>query len=69
LEAFLVSISTVALAEMGDRTQLLSLLLATRFRKPWPILAGVFVATLADHALAGVIGVWIGSSMPLSASA
>jgi putative Ca2+/H+ antiporter (TMEM165/GDT1 family) len=60
LEAFLVSISTVALAEMGDRTQLLSLLLATRFRKPWPILAGVFVATLANHALAGAIGVWIG---------
>jgi putative Ca2+/H+ antiporter (TMEM165/GDT1 family) len=60
MEAFLVSLSTVALAEMGDRTQLLSLLLATRFRKPWPILAGVFVATLANHALAGVIGVWIG---------
>jgi putative Ca2+/H+ antiporter (TMEM165/GDT1 family) len=60
MEAFLVSISTVALAEMGDRTQLLSLLLATRFRRPWPILAGVFVATLGNHALAGVIGVWIG---------
>jgi putative Ca2+/H+ antiporter (TMEM165/GDT1 family) len=60
MEAFLVSISTVALAEMGDRTQLLSLLLATRFRKPWPILAGVFVATLVNHALAGVVGVWIG---------
>jgi putative Ca2+/H+ antiporter (TMEM165/GDT1 family) len=60
LEAFLVSISTVSLAEMGDRTQLLSLLLATRFRRPWPILAGVLVATLANHALAGVIGVWIG---------
>jgi Ca2+/H+ antiporter, TMEM165/GDT1 family len=60
MEAFLVSISTVALAEMGDRTQLLSLLLATRFRRPWPILAGVFIATLANHALAGAIGVWIG---------
>lgn len=45
---------------MGDRTQLLSLLLATRFRQPWPILAGVFVATLANHALAGVIGILIG---------
>jgi putative Ca2+/H+ antiporter (TMEM165/GDT1 family) len=60
MEAFLISLSTVALAEMGDRTQLLSLLLATRFRRPWPILAGVFVATLANHALAGVIGVLIG---------
>lgn len=60
MEAFLVSLSTVALAEMGDRTQLLSLLLATRFRKPWPILAGVLVATLANHALAGVVGVWFG---------
>jgi putative Ca2+/H+ antiporter (TMEM165/GDT1 family) len=63
VEAFLVSLSTVALAEMGDRTQLLSLLLATRFRKPWPILAGVFVATLANHALAGVAGVWIGHKL------
>jgi putative Ca2+/H+ antiporter (TMEM165/GDT1 family) len=60
MEAFLVSLSTVALAEMGDRTQLLSLVLATRFRKPWPILAGVLVATLANHAVAGVVGVWIG---------
>jgi Ca2+/H+ antiporter, TMEM165/GDT1 family len=63
MEAFLVSISTVALAEMGDRTQLLSLLLATRFRRPWPILAGVLVATLANHALAGAIGAWIGHQL------
>ncbi len=63
MEPFLVSLSTVALAEMGDRTQLLSLLLATRFRRPWPILAGVFVATLANHALAGVIGVLIGHQL------
>ena len=63
MEALLVSISTVALAEMGDRTQLLSLVLATRFRKPWPILAGVFVATLANHALAGAIGAWIGHQL------
>ena len=63
MEAFLVSISTVALAEMGDRTQLLSLFLATRFRRPWPILAGVFVATLANHAVAGVIGVWVGRKL------
>ena len=63
MEAFLVSLSTVALAEMGDRTQLLSLLLATRFRASWPILAGVFVATLANHALAGVIGALIGQQL------
>jgi hypothetical protein len=60
MEAFLISLSTVALAEVGDRTQMLSLLLVTRFRRPWPILSGVFVATLANHALAGVIGVSIG---------
>jgi Ca2+/H+ antiporter, TMEM165/GDT1 family len=60
VEAFLVSLSTVALAEMGDRTQLLSLLLAAHYRRPWPILAGVLVATLANHALAGLIGVWFG---------
>ena len=67
MEAFLVSLSTVALAEMGDRTQLLSLLLATRFRRPWPILAGVFVATLANHALAGVIGASIGHHLLIRA--
>jgi putative Ca2+/H+ antiporter (TMEM165/GDT1 family) len=63
MEAFLISISTVALAEMGDRTQLLSLLLATRFRRPWPILAGVLCATLANHAVAGVVGAWIGHQL------
>jgi Ca2+/H+ antiporter, TMEM165/GDT1 family len=60
MEAFLVSVSTVAFAEIGDRTQLLSLLLAAHYRKPWPILAGVLGATLANHALAGLIGVWFG---------
>jgi len=60
MEALLVSISTVAVAEMGDRTQLLSLCLAAHYRRPWPILAGVLLATLANHALAGVIGVWFG---------
>ena len=58
MEAFLVSITTVAVAEMGDRTQLLSLVLAAHYRKPWPILAGVLLATLANHALAGIIGVF-----------
>jgi Ca2+/H+ antiporter, TMEM165/GDT1 family len=60
MEAFLVSITTVAIAEMGDRTQFLSLVLAAHYRKPWPILAGVLLATLANHALAGIIGVWFG---------
>jgi putative Ca2+/H+ antiporter (TMEM165/GDT1 family) len=58
MEALLVSITTVAAAEMGDRTQLLSLCLAAHYRKPWPILAGVLLATLANHALAGLIGLW-----------
>jgi putative Ca2+/H+ antiporter (TMEM165/GDT1 family) len=52
----LVSAGTVALAEIGDKTQLLALLLAARFRKPWPIVAGILVATLLNHALAGWVG-------------
>ncbi len=59
MEAFLISTSIVALAEMGDKTQLLSLVLAARFRKPWPIVLGIFVATLANHALAGAVGSWV----------
>jgi putative Ca2+/H+ antiporter (TMEM165/GDT1 family) len=59
MEAILVSTGIVALAEMGDKTQLLSLVLAARFRKPWPIVWGIFVATLANHALAGGLGTWV----------
>ena len=59
MEAFLVSTSIVALAEMGDKTQLLALVLAARFRKPWPIVWGIFVATVVNHALAGAAGAWI----------
>lgn len=59
LEAFLVSTGIVALAEMGDKTQLLSLVLAARFRKPWPIVLGILVATLVNHALAGALGSWV----------
>lgn len=59
MEAFLISTGIVALAEMGDKTQLLSLVLAARFRKPWPIVWGILVATLANHALAGGFGAWI----------
>jgi putative Ca2+/H+ antiporter (TMEM165/GDT1 family) len=60
MEAFLVSLSTVAIAEMGDRTQILSLMLAAHYRKPWPILAGVLCATLANHIVAALVGVRLG---------
>jgi Ca2+/H+ antiporter, TMEM165/GDT1 family len=60
MEAFLVSIATVAVAEVGDRTQLLALVLAAHYRKPWPILAGILLATLANHAAAGLVGAWFG---------
>jgi putative Ca2+/H+ antiporter (TMEM165/GDT1 family) len=59
LEAFAVSVGVVALGEIGDKTQLLALLLAARFRKPVPIIAGIFVATVANHALASALGTWI----------
>ena len=63
MEAFLISTGIVALAEMGDKTQLLSLVLAARFRKPWPIVWGILVATLANHALAGGLGTWVTNFM------
>jgi putative Ca2+/H+ antiporter (TMEM165/GDT1 family) len=59
VEAFLVSTGVVALAEIGDKTQLLALLLATRFRAPVPIVLGILVATLANHAFAGAVGNFI----------
>ena len=59
MEAFFVSTAIVALAEMGDKTQLLALVLAARFRKPWPIVLGILVATLANHGLAGALGAWV----------
>ena len=58
-EALFVSTGVVALAEIGDKTQLLALVLAAKFRKPWPIVAGIFVATLLNHAIAGAVGSWI----------
>jgi putative Ca2+/H+ antiporter (TMEM165/GDT1 family) len=63
VQALLVSTGVVALAEIGDKTQLLSLLLAARFRRPAPIVAGILVATLLNHALAGAVGVWITSML------
>ena len=59
MEAFLVSTGLVALAEMGDKTQLLTLVLAARFRKPWPIVWGILAATLVNHAMAGAVGSFI----------
>ena len=64
LSAFLISTTAVAFAEIGDKTQLLAMILATRFRRPAPLIAGIFVATVANHALAGLfgsgVGAWIG---------
>ncbi len=59
LEAFAVSTGVVALGEVGDKTQLLALVLAARFRRPWPIVAGILVATLLNHALAAALGTWL----------
>ena len=59
MEAFITSSLLVALAEIGDKTQLLSFVLAARLRKPWPIIGGIFVATVLNHALAGSVGVWL----------
>ncbi len=59
LESLSVPTLIVALAEIGDKTQLLALLLAARFRQPWPIIAGIIAATLANHFAAGAIGNWV----------
>lgn len=61
MEAFLVSTGIVALAEIGDKTQLLAFILAAKFRKPIPIVMGILVATVANHALAGALGTWVTS--------
>lgn len=65
MEAFLTSTLLVALAEIGDKTQLLSFVLAARLRKPDAIIAGICVATLFNHALAGSVGVWLAALIPL----
>ena len=59
--AFLVSTGIVALAEIGDKTQLLAFILAAKFRKPGPIIAGILAATLVNHGFAGALGSWITS--------
>ena len=63
MEAFLVSTGVVALAEIGDKTQLLALVLAARYRRPVPIILGILVATLANHALAGAAGAWVSAAL------
>ncbi|ENO94500.1 hypothetical protein C662_03100 [Thauera sp. 28] len=63
MEAFLISTGIVALAEIGDKTQLLAFILAAKFRKPVPIVFGIFVATLANHGFAGAVGTWITTLM------
>lgn len=63
MEAFLISTGIVALAEIGDKTQLLAFILAAKFRKPLPIILGILVATIANHAFAGALGSWITSLM------
>lgn len=64
MEALLVSTGIVALAEIGDKTQLLAFILAARFRKPVPIILGILAATLLNHAAAGALGAWITTVVP-----
>ena len=64
METFLVSAFAVAVGEIGDKTQLLALLLAARYKKPLPIVLGILLATLANHTLAGLLGQWVASNIP-----
>lgn len=61
MEALLISTGVVALAEIGDKTQLLAFILAARFKKPVPIIAGILAATVVNHGLAGALGAWVTS--------
>lgn len=63
MEALFVSTGVVALAEIGDKTQLLAFILAARFKKPLPIIAGILCATLVNHGLAGALGAWITATL------
>ena len=64
MEAVVSSFLLVAASEMGDKTQLLAFSLASRFRKPWVVMAGILTATLANHALASSVGTWVSSHVP-----
>lgn len=63
MPALLICTGVVALAEIGDKTQLLALVLAARYRQPWPIIFGILVATLANHALAAAVGTWLAAAV------
>ncbi|MGA0187326.1 MAG: TMEM165/GDT1 family protein, partial [Burkholderiaceae bacterium] len=63
MEALVVSTGVVALAEIGDKTQLLAFILAARFKKPLPIILGILAATMINHGLAGALGAWITSTI------
>jgi putative Ca2+/H+ antiporter (TMEM165/GDT1 family) len=63
MEAFLISTGIVALAEIGDKTQLLAFILAAKFKRPLPIIFGILVATIANHAFAGALGAWVTTLM------
>jgi len=64
LDAILKSMGLVAISEIGDKTQLLSLMLVLRYKKPWTIMAGIFVATLANHWASTHVGVWLAAQIP-----
>lgn len=64
MDALLVSTGIIALAELGDKTQLLAFLLAVRFKRFWPVIAGITLATVLNHAFAGVIGIWLAKYVP-----
>lgn len=64
MEAIFSSFTLVALSEIGDKTQLLAFSLSSRFRKPWTIMAGIFVATILNHTLASSLGTWVAISIP-----
>ena len=64
MDAFLISALAVALAEIGDKTQLLALTLAARYRRPWPVVLGILCATLANHAIAAALGGWLRAALP-----
>jgi putative Ca2+/H+ antiporter (TMEM165/GDT1 family) len=63
VEAFLISTGVVTLGEMGDKTQLLAIVLAAMFKRPMPIILGILVATVANHALAGAVGGWVANAL------
>ena len=65
MESLLISTGVVALAEIGDKTQLLAFILAARFKKPVPIILGILAATIVNHGLAGALGAWITSAVSL----